>query len=69
MDINDDIVNKISVCDYSYNINDIDKLFQYHIIKNNYAYYNYLAFVQNIVKILKSKFPESRFNKDILDLL
>jgi len=69
MDITDDILNHISVCDYSYSMNDMNKLFRYHIIKNDYAYYNYVAFVQNIVKILKYNFPESTFNKDILDLL
>mgnify|MGYP006086218553 CR=1 FL=1 len=69
MDINDDMLKNFYVCNYSYSMNDMDKLFRYYIIKNNYAYYNYVAFVQNIVKILKSKFPESRFNKDILDLL
>jgi hypothetical protein len=69
MDINDDMLNEIYVCNYSYNMNDMYKFFRYHIKKNNYAYYNYVAFVQNIVKILKCKFPESTFNKDILDIL
>ena len=70
MDINDDILNEIyPYGSNSFNINDMDKLFKNYIIKNNYGYYNYVAFVKNIVEILKYKFPESTFNKDVLDLL
>jgi hypothetical protein len=66
----DELFTRVSIVDKTYTLNDMEKLFRYFTITNNYTnYYNFILFVKNMVKELRYKEPDCRFTQEILNLL
>jgi hypothetical protein len=66
----DELFTRVSIVDKTYTLNDMEKLFRYYTITNNYTnYYNFVLFVKNMVKELRYKEPDCRFTQEILNLL
>lgn len=69
-DLLDELFTKVSIVDKTYTLNDMEKLFRYHSITNNYSnYYNFILFIRNMIKELRYKDPDCRFTQEILNLL
>jgi hypothetical protein len=69
-DLLDELFTKVSIVDKTYTLNDMEKLFRYYTITNNYSnYYNFILFIRNMIKELRYKEPDCRFTQEILNLL